>query len=238
MKGDYNWWGSRSSQERPYHSDSTASRLLSEVKHYRARLVLRWGTTLESLVLFFCFFLIFHYLSRQQWLLRLRWDLFLASFVFPCSMVYFGINCNNPLWNSWCCSFASPLCTLSIIVRHCTCIANGCWAWDWIVLPFSFPCHSGLFECIANIICDLKYRLQMSSLPQPPYKYMQVAPSMPQRRSLQFVGGMVRRSNVEATSPSASWKFAIMGAAQKETTKEEFVQALIASYPLNLKVYW
>ncbi|KAL7497255.1 hypothetical protein ACHAWT_007556, partial [Skeletonema menzelii] len=44
-------------QERPYHSDSTASRLLSEVKHCRARLVLRWGTTLESLVLFFCFFL-------------------------------------------------------------------------------------------------------------------------------------------------------------------------------------
>ena len=31
----------------------TASRLLSEVKHCRARLVLRWGTTLESLVLFF-----------------------------------------------------------------------------------------------------------------------------------------------------------------------------------------
>ena len=43
-------------QERPYHNDSTASRLLSEVKHCRARLVLRWGTTLESLVLFFCFF--------------------------------------------------------------------------------------------------------------------------------------------------------------------------------------
>ena len=41
-------------QERPYHDDSTASRLLSEVKHRRARLVLRWGTTLESLVLFFC----------------------------------------------------------------------------------------------------------------------------------------------------------------------------------------
>jgi hypothetical protein len=41
-------------QERPYHNDSTASRLLSEVKHCRARLVLRWGTTLESRVLFFC----------------------------------------------------------------------------------------------------------------------------------------------------------------------------------------
>jgi hypothetical protein len=43
-----------SHQERPYHDDNTASRLLSEVKHRRARLVLRWGTTLESRVLFFC----------------------------------------------------------------------------------------------------------------------------------------------------------------------------------------
>ena len=43
---------------RPYQHDSTASRLLSEVKHARAQLVLRWGTTLESWVLFsfyFCF---------------------------------------------------------------------------------------------------------------------------------------------------------------------------------------
>lgn len=46
-------------QERPYHNDSTASRLLSEVKHCRARLVLRWGTTLESRVLFFCNFPLF-----------------------------------------------------------------------------------------------------------------------------------------------------------------------------------
>ena len=46
----WEWWR----QERPYHDDSTASRLLSEVKHRRARLVLRWGTTLESRVLFFC----------------------------------------------------------------------------------------------------------------------------------------------------------------------------------------
>ena len=35
-------------RERPYQHDSTASRLLSEVKHVRAWLVLRWGTTLES----------------------------------------------------------------------------------------------------------------------------------------------------------------------------------------------
>ena len=48
-------------QERPHHSDSTASRLLSEVKHCRARLVLRWGTTLESLVLFFYFLLLFRH---------------------------------------------------------------------------------------------------------------------------------------------------------------------------------
>ena len=40
-------------QERPYHDDSTASRPLCEVKHHRARLVLRWGITLESRVLFF-----------------------------------------------------------------------------------------------------------------------------------------------------------------------------------------
>ena len=40
-------------QERPYHDDSTDSRLLSEVKHRRAQLVLRWGTTLEYCVLFF-----------------------------------------------------------------------------------------------------------------------------------------------------------------------------------------
>ena len=49
-------------RERPYQHDSTASRLLSEVKHVRAQLVLRWGTTLESWVLFsFCPF----FRSRQ-----------------------------------------------------------------------------------------------------------------------------------------------------------------------------
>ena len=42
-------------QERPYNHDSTASRLLSEVKHGLAGLVLRWGTTLEYPVLFFSF---------------------------------------------------------------------------------------------------------------------------------------------------------------------------------------
>ena len=46
-------------QDRPYNDDNTASRLLSEVKHHLARLVLRWGTTLESLVLIFCCYYLF-----------------------------------------------------------------------------------------------------------------------------------------------------------------------------------
>ena len=44
-------------QQRPYHGDSTASRLLSEVNHHRVRLVLRCGTTLDSRLLFFLPFL-------------------------------------------------------------------------------------------------------------------------------------------------------------------------------------
>ena len=48
------WRKHGSDQQRPYQHDSTASRLLSEVKHARAGLVLRWGTTLESPVLLFC----------------------------------------------------------------------------------------------------------------------------------------------------------------------------------------
>ena len=43
------------SHERPYHSESTASRQLSEVKPDRAWLVLRWVTTLESRVLLVSF---------------------------------------------------------------------------------------------------------------------------------------------------------------------------------------
>ena len=42
-------------QERPYHVDRTTSRPLCEVKRRRARLVLRWATTLEALVLFLFF---------------------------------------------------------------------------------------------------------------------------------------------------------------------------------------
>ena len=56
-------------QERPYHNDSTASRLLSEVKHCRARLVLQWGTTLESLVLFFYIFFAWSLTSINSWVL-------------------------------------------------------------------------------------------------------------------------------------------------------------------------
>ena len=40
-------------QVRPYHCDSTASRLLSKVKHSWAWLVLLWGTRLESQVVYF-----------------------------------------------------------------------------------------------------------------------------------------------------------------------------------------
>ena len=59
----------RCKQERPYHDDNTASRLLSEVKHHRARLVLRWGTTLESRVLFFCSFAPFcHATDTKVWI--------------------------------------------------------------------------------------------------------------------------------------------------------------------------
>ena len=54
------WWVCilqviRWKQERPYSNENTASRLLSEVKHCLVQLVLRWGTTLESWMLFFCF---------------------------------------------------------------------------------------------------------------------------------------------------------------------------------------
>ena len=46
---------SAQSQERPYHVDRTTSRLLCKVEGRWARVVLRWGTTWEALVLFlFC----------------------------------------------------------------------------------------------------------------------------------------------------------------------------------------
>jgi len=76
-------------QEGPYHSDSTTSSLLSEVKHCRARLVLRWGTTLESLVLFFCFF------CQAS-----------CGYLVPCPHGASKTAKTRPCWNSWCCSFA------------------------------------------------------------------------------------------------------------------------------------
>ena len=51
----YMLWEVCGEQERPYHNDSTASRPLCEVKHCRASLVVWWGTTFESDVLFFLF---------------------------------------------------------------------------------------------------------------------------------------------------------------------------------------
>ena len=51
----YMLWYFCGEQERPYHNDSTASRPLCEVKHCRASLVVWWGTTFESDVLFFLF---------------------------------------------------------------------------------------------------------------------------------------------------------------------------------------
>ncbi len=49
------------------HSDSTTSRLFSKVMHCQARLVLRWGTTLESLVLFVCFFCFCRLIISAGW---------------------------------------------------------------------------------------------------------------------------------------------------------------------------
>ena len=82
-------------QERPYHDESTASRLLSEVKHRRAWLVLRWGTTLESQVLFFCFLPQPppHNLSLLPSLLLLRTSAQSTVFLSPTySLLYFTSN--------------------------------------------------------------------------------------------------------------------------------------------------
>ena len=50
-------------QERPYHVECTTSRPLCEVKWRRARLVLRWGTTWEALVLFLLHFFATAYIT-------------------------------------------------------------------------------------------------------------------------------------------------------------------------------
>lgn len=57
---------------RPYQHDSTASRPLSEVKHVRAWLVLRWGTTLESQVLYSFLLQIFALSPLRHFLFPLR----------------------------------------------------------------------------------------------------------------------------------------------------------------------
>ena len=51
------------SRARSYHAESTRSLLHTEVKRHRARLVVRWGTTREVLVLRSCFlcFLVFNF---------------------------------------------------------------------------------------------------------------------------------------------------------------------------------
>ena len=78
-----------SPQERPYNRDSTASRLLSEVKHDLARLVLRWGTTLESLVLFFFHFCMSHFCSRQAFCTHYR-ERRVRGLGYSCRLVLFG----------------------------------------------------------------------------------------------------------------------------------------------------
>ena len=45
---------------RPQDSESTASRLICEVNQSAAQLVPRWGTTRESQVLWFCYFLLLY----------------------------------------------------------------------------------------------------------------------------------------------------------------------------------
>jgi hypothetical protein len=83
-----------SQQERPYHDDSTASRPLCEVKHHRARLVLRWGTTLESRVLFFSnFSLIF----RTKIIRSLLLYHFFPLISFCTIIQYYYITSNNSL---------------------------------------------------------------------------------------------------------------------------------------------
>ena len=72
----------------PYNNDSTASRLLSEVKHYLAQLVLRWGTTLESWEYYFSLFFLFVFVTcpshlkftHREWYMRVVF----ACFVYVC----------------------------------------------------------------------------------------------------------------------------------------------------------
>ena len=73
-------------QEYSFNNESTASNLLSEVKHHQASLVLRWGATVESWVMFF---LSNSYLRTQlpnhQMFIYLSTDLYTAvdTLLFP-----------------------------------------------------------------------------------------------------------------------------------------------------------
>jgi hypothetical protein len=65
--------------------------------------VLRWGTTLESLVLFFCFYHSLQLHDPLPMVASLEMiSFFASSFVFPCPMIYFGMNYHHHLWNPCC----------------------------------------------------------------------------------------------------------------------------------------
>ena len=62
------------SRARSYHAESTRSLLHTEVKRHRARLVVRWGTTREVLVLRSCFlFSCFQFYTLAQLRRSLIW---------------------------------------------------------------------------------------------------------------------------------------------------------------------
>ena len=54
------------SRARSYHAESTRSLLHTEVKRHRARLVVRWGTTREVLVLRSSIVFLFHFVPTVQ----------------------------------------------------------------------------------------------------------------------------------------------------------------------------
>ena len=121
-------------QERPYHDDNTASRLLSEVKHRRARLVLRWGTTLESRVLFFCRFPLFQHweTTLKSWVLLLlqhSYDTFYRKAKSFCSTShkpsYHYVSATSGLFTTSCACWITLTLTLTlpllVHLRHVCC---------------------------------------------------------------------------------------------------------------------
>ena len=120
-------------QERPYHDDSTASRLLSEVKHRRAWLVLRWGTTLESQVLFFCFLLLFH-IAQSTTSYPYQLHTYLIHYAYPsfCTIQFqhisyntqnkpypFGLYKSDAIICQWCLYFVLICNIFTINICHC-----------------------------------------------------------------------------------------------------------------------